>query len=149
MIYEIDSEGFIGTSIHRDIEALINIQSYQERRRSREVGDAAKRRPRADEAGRNERQVVSMSTNSGQIVIAPAKSRWISVRNDGELEVPPFAPCYFILRVDYQSEEQPIVLPFPGKYRPEANSPHVANPSNYSICFMVRPRSRPMVGSVR
>lgn len=33
VIYEIDSEGFIGTSIHRDIEALLNIQSYQERRR--------------------------------------------------------------------------------------------------------------------
>lgn len=77
-----------------------------------------------------------MSTNFGQIGTSyRAKSRWISVRNDGDLEIPPFAPCYFILRVDYQSEEQPIVLPFPGRYRPQANSPHVANPSNYSICF--------------
>lgn len=34
VVYEIDSEGFCGTSIYREIEGLINLQSYEERRRA-------------------------------------------------------------------------------------------------------------------
>lgn len=62
------------------------------------------------------------------------KSRWISVENRSDHDIPPFAPCYFMLRGDIRSEEQPIVYPFTGAFQAETRGSVVASPANYSMC---------------